>query len=397
MSQRNRMKDKGFSTRSVHAGETRKKYADAITTPVVHSSVYVFEDSDEIAEYLAGKKTRFEYGRYGNPTQRVAEEKLAALEEAEDALLFGTGMAAVTTALLAFLSRGDHLVVTDDCYRKTRVFCETTLTKLGVDTTFVPASDYEALAGAIRKKTKVILTESPTNPHLNVIDLPRVADMAAGNRAKLLVDSTLATPYNQQPLKLGADLVIHSATKYLGGHNDLLAGVVVGGGSVLGPVRDLQGQLGPTIDPHCAYLLLRGLKTLALRIERHNQNGLAIARFLQDHPGIERVYYPGLETHPDHAVAKRQMRGFGGVVTLLIKGGLKETLRFVDNLKLPYLGPSFGGVESLVYHPATLTFNDMAKAERERLGITDNLVRYAAGIEDEGDIIADLEQALRAV
>jgi len=388
---------KGFSTRSVHAGESRDKYANAITTPVVQSSVFVFDNTAEMKEYVAGKKDRLEYGRYGNPTQRVAEEKLAALEEAEDALLFATGMAAVTTALLAFLSGGDHLVVTDDCYRKTRVFCETTLARLGVETTFVPADNFEGLDSAMRANTKVVLAESPTNPHLYIVDLPRAAEIARRNGARLLVDGTFATPYNQQALKLGADLVIHSGTKYLGGHNDLLAGVVMGAEQVVDPVRDLQGQLGPTIDPHCAYLLLRGLKTLALRVDKHNKNGLAIARFLENHPKIERVYYPGLESHPQHAVAKSQMRGFGGVVSFLLNGGLEETLRFVDGLKLPYLGPSLGGVESLVYHPATLTFNDLSKAQREKLGIMDNLVRYACGIEDEEDIIADLEQALESI
>jgi len=303
----------------------------------------------------------------------------------------------VTTALLAFLSGGDHLVVTDDCYRKTRVFCETTLARLGVETTFVPADNFEGLDSAMRANTKVVLAESPTNPHLYIVDLPRAAEIARRNGARLLVDGTFATPYNQQALKLGADLVIHSGTKYLGGHNDLLAGVVMGAEQVVDPVRDLQGQLGPTIDPHCAYLLLRGLKTLALRVERHNRNGLAIAGFLENHPKIEHVYYPGLKTHPDHAVAKKQMRGFGGVVSFLLNGGLEETLRFVDGLKLPYLGPSLGGVESLVYHPATLTFNDLSKAQREKLGIMDNLVRYACGIEDEEDIIADLEQALESI
>ena len=397
MSPEKRADLKGFSTRSVHAGESRDKYANAITTPVVQSSVFVFDNTAEMKEYVAGKKDRLEYGRYGNPTQRAAEEKLAALEEAEDALLFATGMAAVTTALLAFLSGGDHLVVTDDCYRKTRVFCETTLARLGVETTFVPAGNFEGLDSAMRANTKVVLAESPTNPHLYIVDLPRAAEIARRNGARLLVDGTFATPYNQQALKLGADLVIHSGTKYLGGHNDLLAGAVMGAEKVVGPVRDLQGQLGPTIDPHCAYLLLRGLKTLALRVERHNRNGLAIAGFLEGHPKIEHVYYPGLKTHPDHAVAKNQMRGFGGVVSFLLKGGLEETLRFIDSLKLPYLGPSLGGVESLVYHPATLTFNDLSKEQREKLGIMDNLVRFAAGIEDEEDIIADLEQALEPI
>ncbi len=397
MTQKGEADTRGFSTRSVHAGETRDKYANAITTPIVQSSVYVFDDSVEMIEYVAGRKKRLEYGRYGNPTQRVAEEKLAALEGAEDAQLFATGMAAVTTALLAFLSRGDHLVVTDDCYRRTRVFCETSLARLGVGSTFVSAGDYEELGKAICPNTKVVLTESPTNPHLHVIDLARVAEIAARNGVKLFVDSTFATPYNQQPLALGADLVIHSGTKYLGGHNDLLAGVVVGAESVVGPIRDLQGQLGATIDPHCAYLLLRGLKTLALRVEKQNKNGMAIARFLEGYPKVERVYYPGLETHPDHEVAKRQMRGFGGVVSFLVKGDLDDTLRFIDALKLPYLGPSLGGVEGLVYHPATLTFNDMSRAERDRLGILDNLVRYAAGIEDEEDIIADLDQAFQSV
>ncbi len=388
---------RGFSTRSVHGGEGKKKFADAITTPVVQSSLFVFEDTAEIKEFVADRTKRFEYGRYGNPTQKVAEQKLAELEEAEDALLFSTGMAAVTTSLLAFMSGGDHLVVTDECYRKTRAFCEKTLVRLGIETTFVRTGDYDELAGAMRDNTKVLLTESPTNPHLSVIDLPRAAKIAADSGAKFLVDSTFATPCNQQALKLGADLVIHSATKYLGGHNDLLAGAILGNASVVGPVRDLQGQFGGTIDPHCAYLLLRGMKTLAIRVERQNKNALAIAKALEKHPKIEHVYYPGLESHRDHATAKQQMRGYGGVVSFLVKGGLDETLRFIDSLKLPYLGPSLGGVESLVYHPAMLTFNDMPEAERQKLGITDNLVRYAVGIEDHEDIIADLDQALRTV
>jgi cystathionine gamma-synthase len=388
-----------FSTQAVHAGEARPNPYHAVTTPIVQTSTYTFDDTADLrafkeAQMGPNKPRRGEYGRYGNPTQWAVEDKLAALEGAEDALLFSTGMNAVTTALLALLSPGDHLLMTQDCYRKTRQFCNTVLRRLGVETSYVPCGDELALAAAMRPQTRLVLTEIPTNPYLRVVDLAHTAQIAHRGGARLFVDSTFATPYNLRPLEFGADLIVHSATKYLGGHNDLMAGVLVGGKELVGALRDVQSMLGGVVDPNCGYLLLRGLKTLGLRMERHNDNGLRVARFLEGRPGIERVYYPGLPSHPDHEVAQRQMRGHGGVVSFELQGGMDGVARFMDALRLPLIGPSLGGVESLIEQPALMSHWELDPAERKAIGVSDGLVRYALGIEDAEDLLADLEQGL---
>ncbi len=391
-----------FSTQAVHAGEARPNPYHAVTTPIVQTSTYTFCDSADIVAFKQATKTgerpqRGEYGRYGNPTVWAAEEKLAALEQAEDALLFTSGMNAVTTALLALLSPGDHLIVAQDLYRKTRQFCNTLLARLGIQTSYIPPNDDDALAACLRPETRLIFTEVPTNPYLRVTDLDRVAAIAHHHGARLFVDSTFATPYNLHPLAHGADLVAHSATKYLGGHNDLLAGVLAGPKEIIGELREVHGMLGGVVDPNCAYLLLRGLKTLALRMERHNENGLRVARFLAGHPAVERVYYPGLAGHPDHEVAARLLRGFGGVVSFEMRGGMEGVAAFVDALRLPLIGPSLGGVESLVEQPALMSHYELDAAQRKAIGVSDGLVRFAAGIEDAEDLLADLEQALDQV
>jgi cystathionine gamma-synthase len=389
----------GFSTRSVHAGEARPNPYHAVTTPIVQTSTFVFDNTDDVrafkeASQEGGRPRRGEYGRYGNPTGWAVEEKVAALEGAEDALLFASGMNAVTTVLLALLSPGDHLVVTQDLYRKTRQFCNTFLRRLGIETTYVPVADDEALARNLRSTTRLVFTEIPTNPYLRVVDLARTAELAHAQGARLLVDSTFATPYNLRPLEHGADLVVHSATKYLGGHNDLLAGIVLGPRELVGLLREAHSMLGGVVDPGCSYLLLRGLKTLALRMARHNETGLQVARFLAGHPAVERVYYPGLPDHPDHAQAMRQMRGCGGVVSFEVRGGMEGVRTFIDALRIPLIGPSLGGVESLVEQPALMSHYELNAAERRAIGVSDSLVRYALGIEDAGDLIADLAQAL---
>lgn len=389
----------GFSTRSVHAGEARPNPYHAVTTPIVQTSTFVFDNTDDVrafkeASQEGGRPRRGEYGRYGNPTGWAVEEKVAALEGAEDALLFASGMNAVTTVLLALLSPGDHLVVTQDLYRKTRQFCNTFLRRLGIETTYVPVADDEALARNLRSTTRLVFTEIPTNPYLRVVDLARTAELAHAQGARLLVDSTFATPYNLRPLEHGADLVVHSATKYLGGHNDLLAGIVLGPRELVDPLREAHSMLGGVVDPGCSYLLLRGLKTLALRMARHNETGLQVARFLAGHPAVERVYYPGLPDHPDHAQAMRQMRGCGGVVSFEVRGGMEGVRTFIDALRIPLIGPSLGGVESLVEQPALMSHYELNAAERRAIGVSDSLVRYALGIEDAGDLIADLAQAL---
>jgi cystathionine gamma-synthase len=386
----------GDSTRAVHSGERDRRESDAVTTPIFQTSTYWFPNSEQLRAYQEGRLPRDEYGRYGNPTWRAVENKLSELEGGESAVLFASGMCAATTTFFALLPRGGHLIVTSDCYRRTRQFIRQFLTKLNVETTVIEPADPKGLREAIRKNTRLFFTESPTNPYLRVLDLPEAARVAHGHGVRVIIDSTFATPVNHRPLLDGADLVIHSATKYLGGHNDLLAGVAVGSDEVIAEVREAVGILGGILDPHAAYLLLRGLKTLALRMARHNENGLRLARWLQGHPRVRRVYYPGLESHPDHTVAKQLMRGFGGVVTFELDADFDTTVRVVDRCRIPYLAPSLGGAESLIEMPALMSYWDLTAKERHELGISDSLVRLACGIEDSDDLIADLEQALEA-
>jgi cystathionine gamma-synthase len=387
----------GDSTRAVHGGEREHQATDAVTTPIYQTSTFWFRDSAALRAYQEGETRRDEYGRYGNPTWRAVERKLSAFEGAEQAVLFASGMCAATTIFLALLPKNAHLIVTSDCYRRTRQFIREYLTKLGVETTVIEPADTKQLADAIRDHTAIFFTESPTNPYLRVIDLPEAVAVAHARGVKVLIDSTFASPVNHRALADGADLVIHSATKYLGGHNDLLAGVALGSAEVIAPVRDAVGVLGGVTDANSAYLLLRGLKTLALRMERHGENGMRVARWLEDHPRIRRVWYPGLESHPDYAVARRLMRGFGGVVTFEVDADLEGTCRFVDACRLPYIAPSLGGAESLIEMPAIMSFWDLTPEQRRELGITDSLVRFSCGIEDPDDLIADLDQALARV
>jgi len=389
-----------FSTRAVHAGEDRRKPYGALTTPIVQTSTYTFEDSAEILDFMQRKAAgdpdvRDEYGRYGNPTQRAAERKIAALEGGARALLFASGMCAITTTMLTLLSGGDHVVMVEGSYRRTQEFARAFLSRWGIDTTCVPIDEPDTLAAAIRPTTRLIFSETPTNPYLRVMDLSRVGEIARRHGVITMIDSTFATPINLRPLDHGVDLVIHSATKYLGGHNDLLAGAVIGSDPIVDRIEKARGVLGGVSNPHDAYLLLRGLKTLDLRVRRQNENGQRVAQFLEGHPAVRRVHYPGLPGHPDHEVARRHMAGFGGVVSFEIAGDMDQTGRFVDLLRLPYIGPTLGGVESIVEQPAALLSLD--PQERREAGIGDSLVRYALGIEDADDLIADLSQALAGI
>jgi cystathionine gamma-synthase len=386
----------GHSTRAVHGGErgARPRVSDSITTPIVQTATYWFRDTQEVIAYQEGRHPSFEYGRYGNPTTRALEEKLCELEGGEDCVVSASGMNSVTTLLLALLPRDGHLVTTHDCYRRTRQFIQTLLPKLGIRTTVVDPSDLAGLERALAAGASLFFSESPTNPYLRVVDVPRASELCHRHGAIAVIDSTFATSVNQQALSLGADLVLHSATKYLGGHNDVLGGALVGTRDRIKVIRDLHGVLGGVIDPHAAYLILRGVKTLALRVERANQNAMAIARYLEQHQRIERVHYPGLESHRDHEVARRQMKGFGGVVSFELRGTLETASKFIDALRIPYIAPSLGGVESLVEQPTVISYWDKTPAERAELGIRDNLVRYSCGIEDTDDLIRDIEQAL---
>jgi len=384
----------GYSTRAVHAGEIRYNEYGSVTTPIVQTSTFIFKNVEEIRKLVTGDVERFEYGRYGHPTQLAAERKLAALEEAEDAVLFSSGMSAITTTLLLLLKAGDHLIITDDAYKRTLDFCKTYLGRYDIECTVVKMCDYEAMEKAIRPNTKVFFSESPTNPYLNIMDLERLMDIFRDRGILVISDSTFATPYNQHPLKYGVDLVIHSATKYLAGHNDILSGVILGDRKLTDPIREFLKITGGVIDPNSSYLLIRGLKTFALRMERLNQSAQEVAEHLEELPGIRRVYYPGLPSHPHHDVAKRQMRGFGSVVTFEVQDDAEYALRFLSNLKILNIGPSLGGVESLITHPATISYYMHTKEEREGLGIKDGLIRLAVGLEDTTDIIADIDQAL---
>lgn len=386
---------KDISTLSVHAGEERFRYADSITTPIVQTSTYAFKNTEHIEAYTRHGEAHFEYGRYGNPTEKVAQDRLAAICGAEDCVVFGSGMSAITTTILALVKSRDHIIITDDAYKKTLEFCSAYLQRFGVDCTIVPFGDYDALEKAIRPETRFIFSESPTNPYLNIFDLERLRDLARRYNLLTLIDSTFSTPYNQCPFEYGVDIVLHSATKYLAGHNDILAGAVLGRKELIEEIRALHKAIGGVIDPHCSYLLLRGLKTFALRMERQNQSGMEVARFLENHPGVKRVYYPGLESHPQHETAKAQMTGFGSVISFDIKGDLEDAKRFLDKLKLCYIAPSLGGVETLITHPALVSYYSITREERYALGITDSLLRLAVGIENPADIIADLNQALQ--
>ena len=385
----------GPSTSAVHAGEARQKPGFSITDPIFASSTYTFPNTQSIIDFIEEKQPREEYGRYGNPGERVVEDKLAALEGGEAAALFASGMGALVGLLMAHLNAGEEIVFFDECYHRSREFCRKHLTRFGVSFREVPTCDYAAMEAAITPRTKFIVSESPTNPHLSVIDIERFADIGRRHGVLTLIDATLCTPYNLKPLEAGVDFVLHSATKYLGGHNDLLAGVVIGAKDRLEPVRHLRGIMGGVNSPHNAYLLERGLKTLALRMERHNANGLAVARFLEKHPRVERVLYPGLESHPYHDIAARTMRGCGGLVTFFIKDAdWRQTAAVIDAVKIPRIGPSLGGVESLIEQPMVMSYWNYSPAERATFRITDNMVRLACGIEDSADLIADLAQAL---
>lgn len=385
----------GLSTLSVHAGEARQKAIDSITDPIVCASTYTFRDTQSVIDFIEQKQPREEYGRYGNPGERVVERKLAALEGGEAALVFATGMAAIVGLLMTKLNAGDEIIFFDECYHRSREFCSKHLARFGVTTQQVKACDYEAMEAAITPRTKLLVSESPTNPHLSIIDLERFVAIGRRHGVETLIDATLGTPYNVRPLAAGVDYVLHSATKYLAGHNDLLAGAIIGSADKLEPVRKLRGIMGAINSPHNMYLLQRGLKTFELRMQRHNANGLAVAQFLASHPRIEKVYYPGLETHPYYEVARRTMRGFGGLVTFCVKDAdWRQTARVVDSVTIPKIGPSLGGVESLIEQPLVMSYYECTPEDRQRFGIADNMIRLACGIENSEDLIADLAQAL---
>jgi cystathionine gamma-synthase len=386
-----------FSTLSVHAGEARQKPGDAITDPIFCASTYTFTDTQSVIDFIEQNQVREEYGRYGNPGEKVVEKKLAALEGAEEAILYSSGMAAFVGLLTAKLSSCDEVVFFDECYHRSREFCTKHLSRFGVVTRQVRTGDYEAMEAAINPHTKLLISESPTNPHMSCIDLERFASIGKEYGVETLIDATLATPYNLRPISAGIDYVLHSATKYLGGHNDLLAGVICGSKEKLEPVRKLRGIMGAVNGPQNIYLLSRGLKTFELRMQRHNENGMRIAEFLENHPRIERVLYPGLPSHPYYEIARETMRGFGGLITFYVKDAdWRETANIIDAVKIPRIAPSLGGVESLIEQPLVMSYYQCTPEDRREFGIADNMIRLSCGIENTEDLIADLEQALKS-
>jgi len=377
-------------TIAVHCGE--KRWMGSITTPIDYTSTFVFKDVAEMVSFANGEIDHFEYGRYGNPTRQAAELKLAALEGAERCILFDCGMSAVSATILANCTQGQHIIITDDAYKQTLAMVRRVMPRFGISCSVVPMGDYKAMEQAVTPSTVMIISESPTNPYLNIADVDEIVRIARKYNVLSIIDSTFATPYNARPLEQGVDIVIQSATKYLGGHNDVLAGAALGSVKATEQIYLWRRMTGGVADPMSCYLLIRGLKTFGMRMERLNSTAMQVAQFLEKQPNIRRVYYPGLPSHPHYEIAKKQMKGFGAVVTFEINGDLNQTLKFLGGLKLCMLGPSLGGPETLVTHPALNSYYNISREERYELGIIDELVRLSVGLEDPRDIIGDLEQ-----
>lgn len=387
-----------FDTAAVHVGHQPDRATRAVSQPVVPAVAYAFPDAETAAAVVAGKMDGTYYGRYGNPTTRSLEEKIAYMERGEDAIGLSSGMAAISSALLAFLQHGDHVVVTKDIYGGTYNFITQMGPRFGIQHDFADCCSVKALEAAIRPNTKAIYVETPSNPLLTVLDLRGIAAVAKSRGIPLIVDNTFMTPYLQRPLELGADVVVHSATKYLNGHGDVVAGFVVGTSQVIDFIRKrISGDLGQNLNAWEAFLILRGLKTLGLRVRTHCENARQVAEFLQSHPRVRALHYPGLPSHPQHELAKLQMDGMGGIVSFEVEGGIQEAQTFMNALKLAMISFSLGDPETLVQHPATMTHFSVPKNERLRFGITDGLIRLSVGLEDPSDIIADLRQAFESL
>jgi cystathionine gamma-synthase len=385
----------GPSTRCVHAGRAVDPTTRAMNIPIYENAAFAYDDLGTWREAALGQRPGDIYSRNSNPTLRAFNEKMAALEGAEAATDFSTGMAAIHSTLFALLSPGQRAVTIKDAYGATYLHFKEILPRFGVRCEVCDTDDEAAILAAIDRGCELLYLESPTNPLIRVVDLQKLFAAARGKGAVTVTDNTFATPINQHPLELGSDLVIHSATKFIGGHNDLLGGVVCGRADLVKKIYRHRELTGPSLDPHRAGLLLRSLKTLAIRVERHNKNALAVARFLERHPRIIRVHYPGLESHPRHAVAKKQMPGgFGGVLSFEVEGGLAAVAEVLPRLKYAYLAANLGQVDTVVGPPSTTSHVECTEEERRAAGIPEGLVRYSAGIEDAEDLIADLDRAL---
>jgi len=378
-----------FETLAIHAGQEKDPTYGAVMTPIYQTSTFAFKGVNQPGE--------FDYSRSGNPTRKALEDCLAALEGGAAGFVFSTGMAAETTVLEMY-GPGDHLIVHDDLYGGTYRLLVNVTRKHGVEVEFVNLRDLDLLRKAIRPNTKAVWTETPTNPLMNLLDLRAIADIAREHKVATICDNTFLSPYFQRPLDLGIDVVVHSTTKYINGHSDVVGGaVVVKDPDIDDKIKFLQNAMGTCAGPLECFLVLRGVKTLAVRMEAHNRNALELARWLEAHPKVERVLHPGLESHPQHKLAQQQMTGYGGTFSFCVRGGEEETFRLLGGVKLFTLAESLGGVESLIEHPWSMTHASMPEDVREKMGITRNMIRISVGIEHIDDQIADVEQAFEKV
>ena len=393
------MKKLGLGTTAIHAGTLKNLYG-TLAMPIYQTSTFIFDSAEQGGRRFALEEAGYIYTRLGNPTTTTLENKIAALEEGEAGIAMSSGMGAISSTLWTVLKAGDHVVTDKTLYGCTFALMNHGLTRFGVEVTFVDTSNLEEVKNAMKENTRVVYLETPANPNLKIVDLEGVCKVAHTNPNTLvIVDNTFATPYMQKPLKLGADIVVHSATKYLNGHGDVIAGLVVTKQELADQIRfvGLKDMTGAVLGPQEAYYIIRGLKTFEIRMERHCKNARTIVDFLNKHPKVEKVYYPGLESHPGYEIAKKQMKDFGAMISFELKGGFEAGKTLLNNLKLCSLAVSLGDTETLIQHPASMTHSPYTKEEREAAGITDGLVRLSVGLENVEDIIADLEQGLEKI
>ncbi len=388
-------KELGFQSLCCHAGQHADPQTGAHNTPIYQTSTFAFKNVQDGSAKFAGEKEGYIYTRLGNPTQNALEEKMAALEGAEAAIATASGMAAISSSVMAVAFAGDHILAHDCLYGCTHSLMEEILPRYGIEVTFADLSDLDNVDEYMQDNTKLVYLETPSNPTLNLVDIEEVSKKAHAAGAKVIVDNTFMTPYLQSPLALGADMVVHSATKYIGGHGDAIAGVIAGKEEMLADIRmTTLKDFGGIISPFNAWLLLRGLKTLPIRVDKHTENAMEVAEFLEAHDKVERVFYPGLESHPQHDLAKKQASGFGSMISFELKGGYDAGEKMMNNVNLATLAVSLGDVDTLIQHPASMTHAPVPREERLAAGITDGLVRISIGIEDVEDIIADLDNSL---
>jgi len=385
----------GFNTKLVHAGDYEDMYGSAVV-PIYQASTFKFKDAKHGGDCFAGRSDGYIYTRIGNPTIDALENKLAELENGYRGIALASGMAAVSTVYMALLGQGQHIVSTNAVYGPSRAILERDFSRFGVEYTFVDTTDLEATEKAIKPNTKLLFIETPTNPTIEITDIQKVAEIARKHNILLCVDNTFCSPYTQKPLDLGADIVLHSITKFINGHADVVGGALIAKEpAVYKQLRQTMVYLGGNMDPHQAYLTSRGVKTLALRMDRSQESAMKIAQYLENHPKIAWVKYPGLASHPQYDLAKKQMSGFGTMMSFELKGGLQAGETLMNNVRLAMLAVSLGGVETLIQHPASMTHAGLSKESRQEAGITDGLVRFSVGIEDCEDLIADLDNALK--